>query len=42
MSLNMTLCDKISLTWVAEMGLDELLLKYGTPRIFKNDLDWER
>ena len=38
-SLNITLYNKISSTWVAEMGLDELLPKYGTPRIFKNNLD---
>ena len=42
MSLNIILYDKISSTWVAEMGLDELLPKYGTLRIFKNDLDWRK
>jgi len=38
-SLNITLYNKISSTWVAEIRLDKLLPKYGTPRIFKNNLD---
>ena len=38
-SLNITLYNKVSSAWVVEMGLDELLSKYGTPRIFKNNLD---